>query len=252
MITIATTLLWIFLIAFFILAVYSAKDVGFNFGEPRTELDANHNMLFSLPVFIDNKGYHDIEAFNITTIISDSEGFMAQGSTFIPIIERGREIIATHNATIDLNELSQTRRFYLFNDTELQVHAIIGMELASVIPVQASTDFSIPWGAPLYNFTIGEIEFTVLNLTYSMATISVNFENHAFFDLTGSILMRMYNHTSILISEGRTTIDALQNMPYLGKLDLAIPITGITENGHFEVYFSTPVFDFGPMVITYD
>lgn len=252
MIGIATTVLWIFLIAFFVSAVYSVKDVRFNLGEPQMDMTSNNEILFSLPVTIDNKGYYNIGSFNVTTEIADEEGFtITRGSTFIPVIEKGREITTTHNMMIDVNDLLQNSQDYLFNDTELEIHETIGMKLAEVIPVQASTNLSMPWGAPLYNFTLGEIEYTTFNLTHMRATIPISFENHAFFDLTGNIQIYMYNGTNILLGEGQTIIEAPQHASYQGYIELDVSIMGISESGYFEVYFLTPFFNFGPLVIPY-
>jgi hypothetical protein len=252
MISIATTFFWIFLIAFLVSAVYSVKDVRFDFGEPQIGLTADNKILFSLPITIDNKGYYNIGCFNVTTEILDKEGFrIKRASTFIPVIEKGRQVMATHNVTIDVNDL-QNSQDYLFNDTELEVCETVSIKLAEVIPVQASTNLSMAWGAPLYNFTLAEIEYAGFNGTHMTATVPISFENHASFDLTGSVQMRMYNSINILVSEGQTTIEAIQNMPYQGCVELNVPITEITENGYFEVYFLTPLLEFGPLVIPYD
>jgi len=56
MISIATTFFWIFLIVFLVSAVYSFKDVQFDFGEPQIGLTSDNKILFSLPITIDNKG----------------------------------------------------------------------------------------------------------------------------------------------------------------------------------------------------
>lgn len=253
MIGIATTIFWIFLIAFFVSAVYSLKDVQFDFGEPQIGLSSDNKILFSLPITIDNKGYYNIGAFNVTTEISDCEGFIiSRASTFIPVIEKDRLIGVTHNFTMDTEDLLQNSRDYLFNDTELEVRETVSIKLAEVIPVQASTNLSIPWGAPLYNFTLGKIEYVGFNETHMTANIPVSFENHASFDLTGSIQIGMYNSTNILVSEGQTTIESPQNTPYYGHIELNVPIVGITENGYFDVYFLTPFLNFRPLVIPYD
>jgi hypothetical protein len=251
MISIATTFFWIFLIVFLVSAVYSFKDVRFNFGESQIGLTSDSKILFSLPITIDNKGYYNIGSFKVTTEILDHEGFMiTRVSTFIPVIEKSRQVMATHNVTIDINDL-QNSQDCLFNDTELEVREIVSIKLAEVIPVQASTNVSMPWGAPLYNFTLGEIEYAGFNGTHMTATVPISFENHASFDLTGSIQIRMYNGTNILMSEGQTTIETPQNTQYHGHIELNVPIIGITEKGYFEVYFLTPLFEFGPLVISY-
>jgi len=247
MISIATTFFWIFLIVFLVSAVYSVKDVRFDFGQPQIGLTSDNKILFSLPIIIDNRGYYNIGCFNVTTEILDREGFMiTRASTFIPVIEKDRQVMATHNVTIDVNDLRNSQD-YLFNDTELEVREIVSIKLAEVIPVQASTNVSTPWGAPLYNFTLGKIEYARFNETHMTATIPISF------DLTGSIQMRMYNSTKTLVSEGQTTIETPQNTQYHGHVELNIPIAAATENGYFEVYFSFPSFTLEePLVMPYD
>jgi len=252
MIGTATTFLWIFLIVFFVSAAYSIKDISFDLGEPKIDTTSCNRILFSLPVTIDNKGYYSLSYFNITTEISDNENFMiAQGSTLIPTIEKGREITTSHNMTIDVNDLLQESQDYLFNDTELEIHQIVSMKIAQVIPVQASTNLSMLWGAPLSNLMLGEIEYVAYNKTHTKAIVAIGFENHAFFDLTGSIQIRMYNSTNAFLGEGQTTIEAPQNAPYQRRVELNVPIAGISENGYFKVYFLTSVFNFGPLVVPY-
>ncbi len=253
MISITTTFFWIFLIVFLVSAVYSFRDVRFGFEEPQIGLTSDNKILFSLPITIDNKGYYNIGSFNVTTEILDHEGFMiTRASTFIPVIEKSRQVMATHNVTIDANDL-QNSQDYLFNDTELEVRETVSIKLAEVIPVQASTNLSMPWGAPLYNFTLGEIEYAGFNGTHMTATVLISFENHASFDLTGNIQIQMYNGTDIQVSEGQTTIETPQNTPYYGRMELNVPIVGATESGYFEVYFSFPSFTLEePLVIPYD
>ncbi|MDH5754352.1 MAG: hypothetical protein OEY95_03995, partial [Candidatus Bathyarchaeota archaeon] len=79
----------------------------------------------------------------------------------------------------------------------------------------------------------------------------ISFENHAFFDLTGSIQICMYNSTDMLVDEGQTTIEARQNSPYRGYIELYVLTAEMTETGYFEVYFLTPLFSYGPLVIPY-
>ena len=250
MIGIATTIFWILLIGFFVSAVYSVKDLKFSLGEPEIDVTSNNKILFSLPMTIDNEGYYNIGAFNVTTKIVDEEGvIVTQGFTFISVIKKGEEIATTHNMTIDIDELLKNNQDCLFNDTELEIHETISMEIAEVIPVQASMNVSMPWGAPLYNFTVGEVEYTTFNQTHMQIVVPISFENHALFDLNGSIQIYMYNSTNVLLGEGETTLEAQQNSFYQGYIELTIPTTEISENGYFEIYFATPFFNYGPLVI---
>ena len=252
MIGIATTFFWIFLIAFFVSAVYSVKDVHFDFGEPQMDVTSDNKVVFSLPVSIANSGFYNIGSFNISTEISDKEGFtITRGSTFVPVIKKNDVVTITHNMTIDLNDLLQQDKNYLFNDTELKIYEAVGMKIADVIPVQASTNFSMPWGAPLYNFTLGKPDYAAHNLTHFKVVVPINFENHAFFDLVGNVQIQMYNSTDIIVGEGQTNIEAYHNSPYNGYVEFYVSIAGITENGHFEVYFRTTLFKYEPVVIPY-
>jgi hypothetical protein len=252
MIGIATTFLWIFLIAFAASAFYSMKDLQFEFGDPQMSVTSENKLLFSMPITVTNVGYYNVGDFNVTTEIIDEAGFtVVRGSTFVPVIKKGDRVITAHNMTVDIDDLLQNNENCLFEDMEMRINEMVSMKLAEMIPVQASTNFSVPWGAPLYNFTLGEIAYSAYNLTHLRAVVPVSFENHAFFDLTGNIQMRMYNSTDALLGEGQTAIEVAQNSPYDGYVDVYVSTVGITSDGRFEVYFTTPFFNAGPLVIPY-
>jgi hypothetical protein len=251
MIGIATTFFWIFLIAFFVSAVYSAKDVDFDFGDPQMNVTGN-DVVFSLPVSITNKGFYNIGSFNITTELSDEEGStITRGSTLIPVINKNKTATTTHNMTIDVDDLVHKNRNFLFNDTELTIYEAVSMKIAEVIPVQASTNFSMPWGAPLYNFALGTIQFEPYNLTHVKVGVPISFENHSPFDIIGSIQIRMYNSSRMLVGEGQTDIEAYSHSPYNGYIELYVSMTETTESGRFRIYFQTELFNYGPLVIHY-
>jgi len=252
MISLATTFFWIFLIAFFITAVYSVKDISFNIGDPQMSVKTDNELVFSLPVSITNRGFYNIGAFSIKTQVLDKEGFiLTQASTLIPVIRKNNEVIINHNMTANVTELLQRCQNYLFNDTELSIYAALGLRIAEMIPVEASANFSMLWGAPLYNFSLGEIQYSVHNSTHVRVVVPISFENHSFFDIVGSIHMQMYNNTDVLIGEGEARIEAWSNMPYDGFIELFVQIIGVTETGRFEVYFLTSIFEYGPLVIPY-
>jgi hypothetical protein len=252
MLGIATTFFWIFLIAFFGSAAYSITDVRFDFGEPSTSANANNKIVFSLPVTIENKGFYDIGSFNVTTEILDKKGFViARGFTSIPVIGKGENVSTTHNMTIDVNHLLRSDQNYLFNDTELKIREEVSMKIAEALPVQASANISTPWGAPLYNFTLGEPEQTAFNLTYSRVTVPISFDNHALFDIAGNIQMRMYNKSDLFVCDGQTPIEVSRYSSYNGYVEFYVKIAEMTDSGHFEVYFQTPFFNYGPLVIPY-
>jgi hypothetical protein len=249
---ILTTFLWIFLIVFFASAVYSAKYLKFSFGEPQKSVASSDKILFALPITVTNEGYYNVGAFNLTTKVFDKSSFVvAQNSTFIPIIHRGLNITTSHNMSIDVKGLVQNDQDYLFNDTELEINQIVDMKLAEAIPVQASTNLSMPWGAPLYNFAIGEPRHEPHNETHAKATVSIMFENHALFDLTGFIHLYMYDGDNELVSEGLKLVEAPQNSLYESSIELYFSITETLGNGRIVICFQTSFFDYGPAVIPY-
>jgi hypothetical protein len=252
MIGIATTIFWIFLILFTITAAYSVKDIQFHFGDPQTSMNAHNQVVFSMPISIVNRGYYDVGHFNVTSRIASEDGSeITRGSTFIPVIRKDELVTAYHNLTLDINDLLENDANYLFNDTDLRIYEAVGLWLAQVIPVQASTNFTIQWGAPLYNFMVGEPQFTVYNMTHSRATVPISFENHAFFDLTGTIQVRMFSG-NMQVGEGQTDIKTPQNSRYDGNIDLYFNTTLVDMSSvRFEVYFLSPFFNYGPWVTPY-
>lgn len=252
MIGIATTFFWIFLIAFFITAVYSIKDVSFNIDEPQMSMTPDDRIVFSLPVSIENRGFYDISHFSIQTTISDENGsIITSGSTLIPVIRKNDGVIVNHNMTMNATDLLRKGESYLFYDSQLVIYGVLGLRVAEMIPIQASANFSAPWGAPFYNFTLGQIQYDVYNGTHLRATVPISFENHAFFDLTGTILVRMYNSTDMLVGEGQTSMEAWHNSPYNGSIEFLVQMTAVTESGRLEIDFQTPLFEYKGWVIPY-
>jgi hypothetical protein len=124
-----------------------------------------------------------------------------------------------------------------------------------LIPAQISMNFSYPWGAPFYNFALGQPSFGQLNRTHASASVPMSFENHAAFDLTGEIRVELYDSANSLLSESQTAINVPSQSSYDGNLGFNVPLNAASlstaNNGHFNVYFSTPLFEYGPLVIPY-
>jgi len=153
MLGVATTILWIFLVAFFASAAYSVRDMHFYFGEPQVSITDNNRVVFSLNVTVTNGGFYNIGSFNITTETLNKQGIMiARNSTFIPVIRRGEQVTAIHNVTVNIDDLSQGYQNDFVNDTELIINEIVSMTIAEVIPIQGSTSFSVPLPASVYKF----------------------------------------------------------------------------------------------------
>jgi hypothetical protein len=248
---IATSAFWVFLIIFSASALYSMKDFQFNLGQPQISTTDDSELLFSFPVFAANTGFYNIAQFNISTVILNEEGSaIARGFTFVPILEHGQTINVTHNMRLNVTYLLQTHQSLLLNDSELTGNMRISMRAAEAVPVEASSNFSVPWGAPLYNLVLGVPQSTPVNTTHSQVIIPISFENHAFFDLTGTVQARAFRDASLLIDENQTDIYASQHSPSHGNLELYVPMEAVPRM-RVEVFFFTQFFNYGPLVTPY-
>jgi len=253
---IATSIFWVLLIVYIALAAYSVKDLNFDIGEPQFTTAPDGQLLFSLPLYIDNRGYNNLKEFQLSTVFSDAEGSeISRANTFVPVILHGENITIYHNVTLSTDSILEKSEQYLFNDNNLTVSVTAGVNFAELLPAQISTNFTYPWGAPFYNFALGEPSLGRFNRTHGTTTVPISFENHAAFDLVGNIRIKLYDSVDSLLGESQTLFTVPQHSPYNGDLEFHVPLNtaslSAAQNGHFNVYFSTPLFEHGPLVIPY-
>jgi hypothetical protein len=253
---IATSIFWIFLIAFVALAAYSVKDLNFDMGEPQFGTSPDGQLMFSLPLYIDNRGYYSLKEFYLSTVFSDAEGAeISRANTSVPIIPHGEKVTILHNVTLTADSLFEKGEQYLFNDNNLSVAVVAGLNFAEIFPAQISTNFTFPWGAPFYNFALGEPTFGRFNSTHGAVAVPMSFENHALFDLVGNIRIELYDSRDSLIGESQTAFNVPQHSSYDGNAEFYVPLNtaslSTAQNGHLNVYFDTGLFEYGPLVIPY-
>lgn len=251
MLGIATTIFWIIIGAFIASAAYSIKDLNFDFGEPQFGT-ANNELHLSLPFFIDNRGYYSLKEFNLTTVFADSEGNeISRDSTFVPVLLRGQNTAVLHNFTLSFDRLGEQ---YLFNDSSFAVAAVVGLNFAELLPTQLSANFSFPWGAPFHDFALGQPQQSWLNSTHARWRVPLSFENHAAFDLMGTIRTGIFNNASSVLGESEIIFAASEGSRFADTLEFNVPLNVVSSaqrGGYFEVYFSTSMFEYGPLVIPY-
>ncbi|MGA2310372.1 MAG: hypothetical protein ABSG57_12610 [Candidatus Bathyarchaeia archaeon] len=256
MITVATSFFWIILIIFSVSAIYSMKDIRLDLGRPQITITPDNELVLSFPIGIVNNGYYNLDDLNISTEIQDVQNStMAQGFTFIPVIEKAETLNTTHQMRINLTDTLQTHQYLIFNDTELQVPATVTMKAAELISLQVSSNLTIPWGAPLYNLTFGTPKFTLQispnSTRFYRVTIPTAFENHASFDLNGTIQLGTYNNRNILTWTAKIVLNAPRQSTYQADLNLDVPVADVSTNGRFEAFFETSFLNYGPLVIPY-
>lgn len=252
---IASAVLWVFLIGFAVSAVFSVKDFQFEFGALQTSIGPQNDVVFAFPLGVINKGLYGISDFNVSSEMVNDQGFtLARGSTFVPLIGTGQTVNATHQIELRFGDLLNGSTRLLFDDVDLRLAETFSMKAAELIPVQASSNMSIPWGAPLNNFALGTPQSSEVvgdSGSYAGVVVPVSFENHAFFGLNGTLLVRVYNNVNMLIGTGQTSFDASQKSPFRQKLMVDAAIQNVTSAGYYEVFVETPLFSVGPLVFPY-
>jgi hypothetical protein len=256
MLGIATTIFWIILVGFIASAAYSMKDLNFGVGNPQLTAGSNHDLILTLPLYIDNRGYYSLKGFNLTTVFSDAEGAeVSKSSTVVPVIPQGRNVTILHNATLNVDSMAKQNRQYIFDDCNLTCTVTAGLNFAELLPTQLASNVTFPWGAPFYNFMLGRPRYSRVDSSHSMARVPLSFENHAAFDVTGNIRVKLYDGEDTFLGESQKPINASKYSSYKGNLDFSVPSTSTasstSQSGYFEVYFSTNMFDCGPVVIPY-
>jgi hypothetical protein len=248
----ATKILWILIIVFSATSVYSALNVRIGFGEPQFFF-SDETVIVSIPLFINNTGLYDLSELNITAVVTDyNESLVSTSITFVPLIPRGSSVKTAHNISISLSDVASKIPNYLFNDTLFNVNMSMKLNFAHAIPFQISTNMTIPWGAPLYNFSIGEISYDFYNLTHQIIVIPLSFENHSpYFGVDGTMQVEIYNSNGELVGSEALSLDAPPQSRYYGQVELIVDVSKLTPSGEVHFFFETSVFSFGPVVIPY-
>jgi len=233
---IATIMIWIILIVFVVTALYSVMRLGIGFGEPQF-FPSSMGIVLSLPFSLNNSGYYDISKLNITTSITDSNGTtLSMSDTFVPLVSKGSNVEAAHNITIELSDVMENIGL-LFNDSFFVFDTFVSLNFAHFVPVQLSMNMTVPWGAPFHNLSVGEIQSNNDSIV-----VPLSFENHSFFDITGTIELDVYNDVNELVATGESSLDAPSQQPYEGQIDMPADVSKLTESGRVHFIFWTPIF----------
>jgi len=248
----ATIIFWIFIILFSATSVYSAMNVRMGFGEPQLLL-SNGFAVISVPLFINNGGLYDLSELNVTVDVMDYNGSLVSTSTtLVSSIPRGSSIETEHNVSMSLDDVMSKAQIYLFNDTIFSVNMSMKLNFARVVPFQASMNKTVPWGAPLYNFSVGQISYNYYNLTHQRVIMPLSFENHSpYFGVDGVMRVEMCNASGGVIAYGTLSLDVPSYSTYEDQVELIVDILKLTPSGEMHFYFETSAFSFGPVVMPY-
>jgi hypothetical protein len=240
----AINILWIFVLVFTITVIFSAFQLRVNFAEPKVNA-SGETVTLSLPINISNYGFYDISNWNLTTRVKGDRGIpILDSSTFVPLISRGENTTVTHNISLILSDiLSKGLANMLFNDSTLNVDFSLKIEYARVIPLQIQSNFSIPWGAPLYNLSLGNPIVEDTNII-----IPVSFENHSFFALNGTVALELFDDSNYRVGNGTAILYNVQPQSYYS---IEVPVSFLGDPRLIKearIYFYTSIFSYGPVV----
>lgn len=241
----ATKIFWIVIAVFMITCLYSAMGLmmgGIRFGEPKVS-SSNGTATVSLPFSFNNTGFYDLSELNVTTCITDYNGtLISTSTTFVPLIPHGSNVKEAHNISISLDEIVSKNLTYLFfNNGNFSVEIFAGLKFAYIFPFQISINATMPWGAPLNNFSIGETSFDYED---QKVTIPLSFKNDSPFDVSGNLSFDIYNDMDELIGSGAVlgdiNVESGQPSEYL--LQASVDVLKLTKKGRILLFFETSIF----------
>jgi hypothetical protein len=241
----ATKILWTIVLIFSITAAYSAMNLRVGFGKPETSV-SDTTVTLSTPLFINNTGFYEIADINITTHIKDHDNKdISTSTTIVPVLSPSDNIQKTHNMTLNISNLTKEFTYLAFNDSIFNVYTLVTLRFARVIPVQISLNATMPWGAPFYNFSIGDIS---LNYIEKKIIAPLSFENHAFFSISGNMRLEVYNENSEQISTTEVLIEVPAGSGFRDSLEMEIDPSELTPEGQIHIFFETSMFNVGPIM----
>jgi hypothetical protein len=242
----ANAIFWIILLLFTITVVYSAVQIQPRFGEPSVT-NLNGAFVVSLPLSIYNGGFYDINRFNITTQISDNRGSaINRSSTLVPILPKGKNTTIEHTMTLSIEQVAISNLSYLLlNDSELNVEAIVKLVYANAFPIEISTNFTTPWGAPFANLTLGNIAV----ISSTRVSMPLSFENHSFLGMNGTMRVEIIGSTNNVVGGTSVAFDASPETRF--ERNIEVTVSGSpAQVREARLYFETPFFDYGPVVFS--
>jgi hypothetical protein len=253
---VVTSIIWVLLIAIIASSAYSIKDLSIQVDPPTPTLGQNHELILSAPIRINNTGSLDLKELNLTTQVFDPKGIeISRAYSFVANIPQRGNVTILHNMTLNVDKIVQNDSKFLFEDDNLTVTLHGGISLNGLLPSTISANMTLPWGAPLYNFSLGKPQLSLFNSTHSFLTIPISFENHAWFNIEGNLRVIAYGTDNGAQFQGQTNLNVLANCRYNDNMEFyaLIAANGILAftGGHFEVTFSSELCNYGPWVIPF-
>jgi len=141
----------------------------------------------------------------------------------------------------------------LLDDAKFNVVVAAGFDFAELMPTQLSTNLTHAGGAPFHNLLLGQPQYITVNRQNTQVSLPLSFNNNAAFDIFGTVSARIYDNDGRVKAETQAPIATPMLTHFTGKLVFLLPADSASQSsfteGHAELFFSTSVFEYGPVVI---
>jgi len=191
--------------------------------------------MFSLsaPFYINNTGHYDLSDINVTVSIRRKNKAISTFSTLLPDVPAGNITNSCYTLSLSLEEIVSKNLKLLTDDTDLDLNISAFFRVAYVIGIGISTSMKRSWTAPFYNLTVSPVSY---NFSSQKLSLSVSFENHTYFTMNGTILLKIYNDRSELVGFTEMYLDIPANRSFHDVIEVTIDPFNITESGFVRIY----------------
>jgi len=222
-------LLWIITLTLPVSVVFSlmrlAEGNNLGFQEP-TFTFSNGNISINMAIYVNNTGFYDVSEANVMIQLSKAGKTIATTSESLPNIPAGQKVNASLSFNASLNEVFQKDHTLLIDDADLDGCAVLHFRVAYAIAFNIVNNFSTRWGAPFHNLTCKPLGYNDSAHTFSFF---VSFNNHAFFPISGSLTVELYNSENAKIGETLLDLDVPSGEVFKKTVDVVVvdpsPIT---------------------------
>lgn len=236
---IGLTVISVFLALFAVTSLYSVLQLPLAFGTLQG-VPVQSGVIVALPFKMSNHGFYDLSTIQLTTNLTTMDQVFSPSTTPFLRLSPGQSINTFHNLIVLHNDTAPGSHF-LFTDALVPVNVTLSFIFAQAIPVQLSVNFTVPWGAPLANFTTGPLTQHPYNTTHVQVALPLQFENHAVFNVTGTVTLTLTEQDSIITSR-RVPLTVPSATRYVNTLDVLVPTTSFSTNGTVSLTFATNAF----------
>jgi hypothetical protein len=184
-------------------------------------------LTISTPITLNNTGYYDINRFQITTIlVDDMDELINETSTVANDISPHERVDLQHRLSLNFIELVSTRQDLLLTDTVFNLTVQFNLRYAYALEFEVEIqDTELPWGAPLAQLNITSNNPTI-NSTHLLLNMTLSANNHAPFDLNGSLIVEIHNEQMEYIGRGTELV----SFPAQSDVMIPLEIAAIVEN----------------------